>query len=161
MVKDLDIITPANYGGIGAVIAHEITHGYDDKGRKFDSNGNLNDWWGEEDQSLFKKKTDKMVKSVSKYLYIDEENNKEYRMNPELTMGENLADIGGLSLSKKALLKKLSEDNASEIVINASLRIFFKSWANVWKQNINKDKRIMLLNVDCHAPTDFRGNLVQ
>ena len=161
MVKDLDVITPANYGGIGAVIAHEITHGYDDKGRKFDGDGNLNDWWCEEDQKLFKQKTDKMVRSVSKYLYIDEENNKEYKMNPELTMGENLADIGGLSLSMKALLKKLSEDNANEVVINASLRVFFKSWANIWKLNINKDKRIMLLNIDPHAPTDFRGNLVQ
>ena len=161
IVADLDVITPANYGGIGAVIAHEITHGYDDKGRKFDGDGNLNDWWCEEDQKLFKQKTDKMVRSVSKYLYIDEENNKEYKMNPELTMGENLADIGGLSLSMKALLKKLSEDNANEVVINASLRVFFKSWANIWKLNINKDKRIMLLNIDPHAPTDFRGNLVQ
>ena len=82
-------------------------------------------------------------------------------MNPELTMGENLADIGGLSLSKCALLKKLKDENASNIIIKASLRIFFKSWANIWKQNIKKDRRIMLLNVDPHAPTDFRGNLVQ
>ena len=102
-----------------------------------------------------------MVNSVSNYVYIDEENKKEYKMNPQLTMGENLADIGGLSLSMKALLKKLSQENASEIVIKASLRVFFKSWANIWKQNIKKDKRIMLLNVDPHAPTDFRGNLVQ
>ena len=102
-----------------------------------------------------------MVNSVEKYLYKDSENEKEYKMNPQLTMGENLADIGGLSLSMKALLKKLAEDNADNITIKASLRVFFKSWANVWKQNIKKDKRIMLLNVDPHAPTDFRGNLVQ
>ena len=161
MVTNLDVVTPANYGGIGAVIAHEITHGYDDKGRKFDGDGNLNDWWKKEDGELFKKKTEIMVNSVSNYVYIDEENKKEYKMNPQLTMGENLADIGGLSLSMKALLKKLSQENASEIVIKASLRVFFKSWANIWKQNIKKDKRIMLLNVDPHAPTDFRGNLVQ
>jgi predicted metalloendopeptidase len=161
MVANLDVVTPANYGGIGAVISHEITHGYDDKGRKFDGDGNLNDWWKEEDGELFKKKTEIMVNSVSNYVYIDEENKKEYKMNAQLTMGENLADIGGLSLSMKALLKKLSQENSSEIVIKASLRVFFKSWANVWKQNIKKDKRIMLLNVDPHAPTDFRGNLVQ
>lgn len=161
MVKDLDIITPANYGAIGAVIAHEITHGYDDKGRKFDESGNINDWWSDEDTDLFLKKTNIMKKSVSKYLYKDLENNKEFKMNVELTMGENLADIGGLSLSKQALLKKLKDENASNINIKASLRIFFKSWANIWKQNIKKDRRIMLLNVDPHAPTDFRGNLVQ
>lgn len=161
MVNDLDVITPTNYGGIGAVIAHEITHGYDDKGRKFDEEGNLNDWWNEQDVNLFQKKTEIMVDSVEKYLYIDKENNKEYKMNPQLTMGENLADIGGLSLSMKALLKKLFEDNADELRIKTSLRVFFKAWANIWKQNIKKDKRIMLLNVDPHAPTDFRGNLVQ
>jgi len=160
MVNDLDIVTPANYGGIGAVIAHEITHGYDDKGRKFDKNGNLNDWWSEEDTDLFIKKTEIMVKSVIKYIYKDPDDGTEYKMNPKLTMGENLADIGGLSLSLKALLKELKDNNESEETITASLRVFFKSWANVWKQNINKDRRIMLLNVDPHAPTDFRGNLV-
>ena len=161
MVENLDVVTPTNYGGIGAVIAHEITHGYDDKGRKFDADGNLNDWWCEEDGELFKKKTEIMVNSVSRYIYKDEEDGKEHKMNAELTMGENLADIGGLSLSMKALLKHLSNNNADDITVKASLRVFFKSWANVWKQNIKKDKRIMLLNVDPHAPTDFRGNLVQ
>lgn len=161
MVEDLDVVTPCNYGGIGAVIAHEITHGYDDKGRKFDGDGNLNDWWSDADGELFQKKTDIMVNSVEKYVYKDEENDKEHKMNPQLTMGENLADIGGLSLSMKALIKHLSENNANQIRIRASLRVFFKSWANVWKQNIKKDRRVMLLAVDPHAPTDFRGNLVQ
>ncbi len=161
MVEDLDVVTPCNYGGIGAVIAHEITHGYDDKGRKFDGNGNLNDWWSDADGELFQKKTDIMVNSVEKYVYKDEEDGKEHKMNPQLTMGENLADIGGLSLSMKALLKHLSENKANETRIRASLRVFFKSWANVWKQNIKKNRRVMLLAVDPHAPTDFRGNLVQ
>ena len=61
----------------------------------------------------------------------------------------------------KALLKYLSENNADDVTVRASLRVFFKSWANVWKQNIKKDRRVMLLAVDPHAPTDFRGNLVQ
>jgi putative endopeptidase len=161
MVKDLDVITPCNYGGIGAVIAHEITHGYDDKGRKFDGNGNLNDWWSDADGELFKTKTEIMVNSVEKYVYKDEEEGKEHKMNSQLTMGENLADIGGLSLSMKALLKHLSVNKADDVTVRASLRVFFKSWANVWKQNIKKDRRIMLLAVDPHAPTDFRGNLVQ
>ena len=76
MVEDLDVVTPCNYGGIGAVIAHEITHGYDDKGRKFDGDGNLNDWWSEKDGQLFQKKTEIMVSSVEKYVYKDEESGK-------------------------------------------------------------------------------------
>ena len=157
MCPDLDVVTIANYGGIGAVIAHEITHGYDDKGREFDKNGNLNNWWKDEDKNMFKEKTEIMVKCVEKYVF--EDNGTKYKMNPQLTMGENLADIGGLSLSMKALLNILS--GADALTIKASLRVFFKSWANVWKQNTKKDKRIMALNVDPHAPTDFRGNLVQ
>ena len=82
-------------------------------------------------------------------------------MNPKLTMGENLADIGGMTLSMRALEKKIEDIGISNTESDACFRIFFKSWANVWKQNIKKDKRIMLLNVDPHAPTDFRGNLVQ
>ena len=154
------ILKSINYGGIGAVIAHEITHGYDDKGRKFDENGNLNDWWNEKDTELFKQKCDLMTKSVLNYKYIDEEQ-KEYKMKPELTMGENLADIGGMSLSIKALLTELNQLKLNDNEICVCLRIFFKSWANIWKQNISKERRIMLLNVDPHAPTDFRGNLVQ
>ena len=161
MLPNVDVVKPSNYGGIGAVIAHEITHGYDDQGRKFDGNGNLNDWWTEKDIELFKNKTHVMKESVKKYVYLDTRDNKEHKMNADLTMGENLADIGGLSLSMKALLKHLKENNSSDLEIKVSLRIFFKSWANVWKQNINEDKRVMLLNVDPHAPTDFRGNLVQ
>ena len=155
--------TAANFGGIVAVIAHEITHGYDDKGRKFDGDGNLNDWWTEEDGALFKLKTDIMAKSAERYKFVDveSEEKKEYEMNPQLTMGENLADLGGLSLSLQALLKRLKEQGASDKVRKASLRILFKSWANVWKQNIKKDRRIQLLTLDPHAPTDFRGNLVQ
>lgn len=161
MVDDLDTLTPTNYGAIGAIIAHEITHGYDDQGRKFDLNGNLNDWWNEKDCDLFQKKTELLTNSVSKYLYIDEKTKKEHRMNAKLTMGENLADIGGLSLSVKALLTKLKNENASPLSVKASLRILFKSYANVFKLNIKPERVIMLLNMDPHAPTTFRGNLVQ
>ena len=162
MCPNLDLITPANFGGIGAVIAHEITHGYDDKGRKFDLHGNLNDWWNNQDTELFKQKTDLMVKSVEKYIYTDAQEN-EHKMSAQLTMGENLADIGGLSLSLQSLKQVLKSKGLEEHDINfkASLRVFFKAWANIWKQNMNEDKRVMLLNVDPHAPTDFRGNLVQ
>eukprot|EP00943_MAST-04B_sp_MAST-4B-sp1_P002635 g2635.t1 len=158
--ESIDLAKPANFGGIGAVIAHEITHGYDDKGRKFDGDGNLNDWWQEEDAALFKGKTEIMAKSAEKYEFIDtEDHNKLYKMNPKLCMGENLADLGGLSLSLQALLK--SVEGQSQNKVKASLRILFKSWANVWKLNIKKDSRINRLTTDPHAPCEFRGNLVQ
>ena len=160
---DFDMVNPANFGGIVAVIAHEITHGYDDKGRKFDADGNINDWWTEDDAGLFTKYADIMGKSSEKYTFVDveSEEKKEYKMNPQLTMGENLADLGGLSLSLQALLKRLEAAKASDGVRRASLRVLFKSWANVWKQNTKKERRIMLLTMDPHAPTDFRGNLAQ
>lgn len=150
------IVKSANYGAIGAVIAHEITHGYDDKGRKFDEDGNLNNWWNDTDVELFNKKCDLLTESVKRYKYVDDEGNT-HGINPQLTMGENLADIGGMSLSLKGLLTEL-KDVAD---IKQYCRIFFKSWANVWKQNIKKEKRLMLLSIDPHSPTDFRGNLVQ
>ena len=158
-IRESDILLACNYGGIGAVIAHEITHGYDDQGRNFDADGNLNNWWCEEDSKLFKEKTEIMAKCAKDYVYIVD--NNEYKMNSELTMGENLADLGGLSLSLKSLLNELRNNKKTEMEIKKIIRIFFKSWANIWKQNINKEKRIMLLNIDPHAPTDFRGNLVK
>jgi predicted metalloendopeptidase len=98
------------------------------------------------------------VESVNRYKYIDDEN-KEHVMSSELTMGENLADIGGMSLSLKSLMMELNDQNESNV--NYYCRIFFKSWGNIWKQNVSKERRIMLLSVDPHSPTDFRGNLVQ
>ena len=153
-----------NFGGIGAVIAHEITHGYDDQGRKFDCDGNLNDWWTKEDETLFKSKTELMAAQAAKYQFIDTlDNNKEYGMNAQLTMGENLADLGGMSLSLKALQNHLADNNVNNNsdTYNAYLRVFFKSFANIWKQNSKKDFLIKQLTTDPHAPSDFRGNSVK
>ena len=159
--EDLKLAVAANFGGIGAVIAHEITHGYDDQGRKFDGDGNMNDWWTEDDTVLFKTKTDLMAGQTVDYLYVDtEDGDKEYRMNAKLTMGENLADLGGLSLSLKALKKRLASAGVTGPAVNANLSVALKAWANVWKMSIKKDSRINRLTTDPHAPTDFRGNLV-
>lgn len=187
-VSDNLCLLAANLGGIGAVIAHEITHGFDDQGRKFDSSGNLNDWWSQEDVKLFKEKCDKVKGIAEKYRYnvegldlgdlttnVQNDTNKQnqldvdcvkvevdkknYQMNSDLTMGENLADMGGLSMSLKALNSYLSDE--TEEVTLATYRVFFKSWANIWKLNIHHDRKVMLLTCDPHAPCDFRGNLVK
>jgi predicted metalloendopeptidase len=157
---DYDFTLAANLGGIGAVIAHEITHGYDDNGRKFDADGNLKDWWTPEDVSLFNNKIDLMTEQTEKYKFIDiEDNNKEYHLNAQLTMGENLADLGGLSLSLKTLISKLEKLNKDEI--EANQRVLFKSFANIWKEHTKKDHKINAMSTDPHAPSEFRANLVK
>uniref|UniRef100_A0A7S4HLK8 Uncharacterized protein n=1 Tax=Vannella robusta TaxID=1487602 RepID=A0A7S4HLK8_9EUKA len=158
----IDVCLAANFGGIGAVIAHEITHGFDDQGRKFDGDGNLVDWWTEEDAALFKAKTELMGAQADLYEFSvtnDEGNVVTHKMRPQLTMGENLADLGGLSLGKQALLHHLKgKDDES---IRAALKILFISWANVWKFKASDELRVQRLASDPHAPADFRGNLLK
>ena len=151
----------ANLGGIGAVISHEITHGFDDQGRKFDEDGNLNNWWSDGDITLFNKKCDKVREIAKSYSYTDRDG-KTHKMDPDLTMGENLADMGGLSIALKTLNSFLdSMEIDREINQRNSYRIFFKAWANIWKLNIKHDRKVMLLACDPHDPCDFRGNLVR
>ncbi len=156
---DYDFLDAANFGGIGAVIAHEITHGYDDQGRKFDGDGNLNDWWTKEDQKLFELKTELMAKQASGYYFTD--GDTKYQLNAQLTMGENLADLGGLSLGLQGLTHRLVLKGEDLDVIKANQRVFFKSFANIWKQNTKKDYIIKCMTTDPHAPSDFRANLVK
>lgn len=157
--QDLVLIA-TNLGGIGSVIAHEITHGYDDKGRKFDGKGNLVDWWLPSDAELFTKKTQLMTHQVEKEKCVIA--NKTYSLNSELTMGENLADLGGLSLSLRALksILDLAADYISEHK-KAYFQIFFKSFANIWKINAKDEFRIKQLTTDPHSPGNFRANLVK
>jgi putative endopeptidase len=147
-------LVPINHGGIMGVIAHEITHGYDDQGRKFDHKGNMKEWWTKEDIELFVEKTKIMAEQVNRYKYVDNEK-KVHTMNADLTMGENLADLGGLTLALKAMLKDKVYEHPE------SIKLFFRSWGNVWKAKFKEETRIDRLVSDPHAPTDFRGNLVK
>jgi putative endopeptidase len=157
-----DFTVASNFGGIGAVIAHEITHGYDDKGRKFDGDGNLNDWWTEEDACLFKTKVDIMAQQAEQYKFVDhEDSDKEYKLNSQLTMGENLADLGGISLALQALNRCLLKQNAAGNVVRANKRVLLKSFANIWKQNTKKDCLINQLTTDPHSPSEFRANIIK
>jgi len=151
----------ANLGAIGSIIAHEITHGYDDQGRKFDEIGNLNNWWNDEDVTSFNAKCDRVKEIAGKYQFVD--GNDVHNINADLTMGENLADINGLSVSIKVMNNYLmnGDHRNDETYIRNCHRIFFISWGNAWKQNIKKERQIMLLNADPHAPADFRCNLIK
>ena len=143
-----------SYGGIGSVIAHEITHGFDDKGSLYDENGSLKNWWSKDDRSKFNKKTDKIVKQFNKYeLYGT-------NINGELTQGENIADLGGLTISFYALqefLKKQIPD-ISESKLNNLNKRFFYNYAKLWRNKTTKEAMLIRINTDPHSPSIFRVN---
>jgi len=147
-----------NFGGVGMVIGHEITHGFDDEGSKFDAYGNLNNWWTKNDFKKYEEKTKKIVDQYNKY-QIDGHN-----INGELTLGENIADIGGLSLSFRAFKKYLHcLQTKNQVKINYDSNLtdeqkFFVNFANIWKskgRNEDVQQRILL---DVHSPPIFRVN---
>ena len=145
-----------NYGAIGAVISHEITHGYDDQGRRFDENGNLSDWWSPDDGARFKKLADEVVN-----LYSSAEVLPGLHVNGELTLGENIADIGGVSIAFEALNRRLQRDPSLNRVVNGFTpqQRFFISFAQIWRCNSLDPTTKMLLTVDTHSPDKIRGVL--
>mmetsp|Transcript_15197 Transcript_15197/g.27068 ORF Transcript_15197/g.27068 Transcript_15197/m.27068 type:complete len:732 (+) Transcript_15197:123-2318(+) len=165
-VDDKWILDAVNSGGIGAVIAHEITHGFDDQGKKFNGDGIMQNWWTDEDVELFTQKTKVMDRQAEQWTFEaksdgDSKETKVHRMNGDLTRGENLADMGGLGLSCQALRKRLADANVSEDTQRVVLKVFFKSWANIWRSKETGEFTINQLATDPHAPCSFRGNLVQ
>ena len=146
---DLNADDAINFGAIGTVIGHELTHGFDDKGRLYDSNGNLTNWWTKDDEENFKKKT--------KY-FIDQYNNEN--VNGELTLGENLADHGGVKISFYALQEKLKDDFLLNQKISglSSQERFFLSYSNIWKGIVTKEEYEKRLITDVHSPNEFRVN---
>jgi putative endopeptidase len=136
--------TPSeNYGGIGAVMAHEISHAFDNNGAKFDENGSLSNWWTEEDLKSFKQKSKDMI------ALFDGVETGYGACNGELTVSENIADSGGLRCALEAS-KKREGHNIEE---------FFKNWASVWRQKASLEYRQLLLRVDVHGPTILRANM--
>lgn len=134
----------SNYGGIGTIIGHEITHGFDDQGCKFDGDGNLKNWWSDNDKIKYNKKTQIIKEQYAKY-HIENQN-----VNGELTLGENIADIGGVKLSLNALKKfKLGK---------YYIKDFFINYANIWKIKYQKEKILEKLITDPHSPNIFRVN---
>jgi putative endopeptidase len=139
--------TPAqNFGGIGVVIAHEITHGFDDEGKKFDGDGNLNEWWEKEDEEEFMKEANKLVEQFNNLTFF------ETNLNGKLTLGENLADLGGVLIALEGLkqyLPKIRKEDYQE---------FFESYGRLWATLIEKDEAIRLIKIDPHSPGYYRVN---
>ncbi|KAJ3140365.1 hypothetical protein HK100_010158 [Physocladia obscura] len=160
VIADDEIILAAtNFGGIASVIAHEITHGFDDQGRQFDSKGNVRDWWTEEDAVLFTAKCNLMEKQ--KWSFFEAATGKTHWTQPKLTMGENLADLGGISLGIQVLLKRVEERQFSEEAKKAAMRVFFLSYANLWKKKAKDAFMVNQLATDPHSPGEVRANLVK
>jgi putative endopeptidase len=144
-----------NYGGIGAVIGHEATHGYDDQGSKFDPDGNNHNWWTPEDRTKFEARTQKLVEQFNGYEPLPGKH-----VNGQLTLGENIADLGGLNVAYDALqlaLKKNPKEAGAKIDGYNEEQRFFIAFARVWSGNILPKAQEVRLNTDPHAPARYRA----
>jgi putative endopeptidase len=142
-----------NYGGIGGVIGHEFSHGFDDQGCKFDGEGNLNNWWTEQDSKNFSERTAKLVNQFDGYEVVEGNH-----VNGNLTLGENIADIAGITLSYYAL-EKAMEGKEDPMVDGFDYKQrFFLSWAQVWHTNSKDAALINQVKTDPHSPTRYRTN---
>ncbi len=144
-----------NYGGIGAVIGHEMMHGYDDSGSQFDAKGNFDNWWTEGDRKRFDERTDKLVAQFDGYRSID-----GLPVKGKLTLGENIGDLGGLTVAFDALQMALKENPAANVKVDgySEDQRFFMNWATVWRRNFTDGELRVRLNTDPHAPANFRAN---
>lgn len=140
-----------NYGAMGAVIGHEITHGFDDQGRQYDAEGNIRDWWTKEDAERFNERAQVLVEQFDNYVAINDMN-----INGAMTLGENIGDLGGLTISYNAFTKTEQYKNGKEIDGFTPSQRFFLGWAQVWKNNIRDAELMRRLKVDVHSPGQWR-----
>jgi putative endopeptidase len=147
-----------NYGGIGAVIGHEASHGFDDEGSQFDGDGNNANWWTKEDREKFDARTDKLVQQFNDYAPIKDK--PDAHVNGKLTLGENIADLGGLNVAYDALqeaLKKNPQEAGEKIDGYTQDQRFFLNWARVWRGSVREKQALLYLNTDPHAPASLRA----
>jgi putative endopeptidase len=144
-----------NYGGIGAVIGHEMGHGFDDQGSKSDASGALRNWWTDADRAAFDKLGDALVEQYGQFCPLDD---GETCVNGRLTLGENIGDVGGLSLAYRAY--KLSLGGKEDKVIDGLTgdQRFFLAWAQVWRSQQREDNARQRLRTDPHSPEEYRVN---
>jgi putative endopeptidase len=147
----------ANYGGIGAVIGHEIGHGFDDQGSKYDGDGNLVNWWSDVDRAEFEKRTKKLI---DQYNQLSPEAAPEVKVNGALTVGENIGDLGGLTIAYKAY--QISLDGKQPPVIDGytGWQRFFMGWAQSWRSKYRPEEARRRIAIDPHSPAEFRCNQI-
>jgi len=154
---NLEADDAVNYGGIGSVIGHEIGHGFDDQGSKFDGDGNLNDWWSEEDRAKFEALTRKLI---DQYEALHPSNAPEVHVNGALTIGENIGDLGGACVAYQAY--KISLQGAPAPVIDGLTgeQRFFIGYAQIWNGKLRPEETKRLIATDPHSPAEFRANQI-
>ncbi|MFE3289526.1 M13 family metallopeptidase [Rhodococcus sp. NPDC059234] len=145
----------ANYGGIGAVIGHEIGHGFDDQGAKYDGDGNMIDWWTDADRAEFGKRTKALIEQYNDF---EPKALPGHKVNGEFTIGENIGDLGGLSIAIEAYRIALDGKDSPELDGLTGLQRVFFGWAQVWRTKARNEEAIRRLAVDPHSPPEFRCN---
>ena len=154
---NLEADDAANYGGIGAVIGHEIGHGFDDQGSKYDGDGNLNDWWSDLDRAEFEKRAGILI---AQYEQLHPSQALDLHVNGELTIGENIGDLGGLIIAIKAYEISLNGAPAPIIDGLTGLQRLFLGWAQVWRAKARPEEVRRRIATDVHSPGEFRCNQV-
>jgi putative endopeptidase len=154
----LDTDDAVNFGAIGAVIGHEIGHGFDDQGSKYDGDGKLESWWSDEDRAAFEKLTKALIGQYNELspAQLDDSN----KVNGELTIGENIGDLGGLGIAYKAYLMSLGGTEAPVIDGLTGPQRLFISWAQAWRTKGRDEMVLQRLATDPHAPAEFRCNQI-
>lgn len=144
-----------NFGAIGAVIGHEIGHGFDDQGSRYDGHGNLNSWWTDEDRAHFEERTAKLVEQFQGLVPSVLEGQDVAGVNGEFTLGENIGDLGGLGIAVVAYQLYCDDNNAEP-----NLAELFLAWARVWRSKARPEMAAQLLAIDPHSPNEFRCNVI-
>ncbi|UPK76476.1 peptidase M13 [Nocardioidaceae bacterium SCSIO 66511] len=146
-----------NYGAIGAVIGHEIGHGFDDQGSHYDGDGRLANWWTDDDRTAFEERTTRLI---DQYDVLSPEDAPDRTVNGSLTIGENIGDLGGLSIAYKAFRIAQGGVEPAEIDGMSAAQRFFLSWAQAWQSKVRPAEVVRRLTIDPHAPPEFRCNQV-
>jgi putative endopeptidase len=154
---DAEADDAANYGGIGAVIGHEIGHGFDDQGSRYDGEGNLTDWWDAEDRAEFDRRAAALV---DQYDGLSPAGLPDHRVNGALTVGENIGDLGGLTIAVKAYDIATAGSEPPVIDGFTGRQRVLLGWAQVWRAATREEEAVRRLAVDPHSPPDLRCNAV-
>ena len=140
------------FGSLGCIAGHEMTHGFDDKGRKFDSKGTLRDWWAGNDGEEYEKRANVMIEQANSHKVFDQ------NLKGELTVGENIADLGGVKLALRALKDKLADQQVERVNGFSPVQRFCLSWSQVWRQNATREFQLKMVTLDPHGPSELRAN---
>ncbi|MDX1408384.1 MAG: M13 family metallopeptidase, partial [Saprospiraceae bacterium] len=150
---DMNADDAVNYGAIGAVIGHEIGHGFDDQGSTFDGDGALRNWWTDQDREEFEARTAALVEQYSQFEVLE-----GLKVNGEFTLGENIGDLGGLSIALKAYQMSLNGEEAPVMDGFTGIQRVFLGWAQAWRKKSREEALRTQVNTDPHSPAPFRVN---